>query len=443
MSHNFAHERIAWPAAKQVTDDLTERSAAEAWARSAEGSWVYDHTRRTWFRFTGTHWEEDRLRLAFHQIGALCERLGKGAKSVEKRCFVSGAEVFAQAMPQLAVDHAIFDRDLFLTGTPTKTIDCRTGALLDPDPAHFITKRTSVSPEPGPPALWLRCLREWTGGDEGTVRFLRQVCGYCLTGSTREHALFTAIGAGKNGKSTFLNTIARVLGDYACTAPMSTFVAARGDSHPTDQAMLVGARLVTASETEEGRSWAEAKIKNMTGGDPITARFMRQDFFTYTPQFKLIIVGNHLPQLQNVDEATRRRFNIIAFDHVPPQPDIELEMKLVPEHGRILHWMIEGCLDWLQAGLVRPAAVASATEDYFESQDLFGQWLDEQCITGPNRWELPTPLYRSWMTFARERGEEPGTIKAFSAALQKRRFKKGKKGGLRVYHDISLNGTRP
>lgn len=419
--------------------ELTERSAAQAWANVARGSWLYDHTRKNWFRFTGARWEEDCVRLAFHDIGTLCNKLGKGAKTAAKRSFVAGAEAFAQSIPDLAVDHRIFDQDIFLTGTPTKTIDCRTGALIDPSPSHFITKLTSVSPEPGPPTLWLRCLDEWTSGDGDLIRYLQQVCGYCLTGSTREHALFNAIGAGKNGKSTFLNTIRRVMGDYACTAPMATFTAAKGDSHPTDQAMLVGARLVTASETEEGRNWAEAKIKNMTGGDPITARFMRQDFFTYTPQFKLIIVGNHLPQLQNVDEATRRRFNIIAFEYVPPKPDPELEAKLEAEHGRILSWMIEGCLDWRRSGgLSRPAAVTRTTDDYFEAQDLFGQWVRECCDTGNNLWELPANLYRSWSSFARQNGENPGTGKSFYTDLPKKGFPKGKTGGLRIYRGINL-----
>ena len=146
------------------------------------------------------------------------------------------------------------------------------------------------------------------------MRFLQQIVGYCLTGDTREHALFFIYGPGGNGKSVFLNTVSAIIGDYATTAAMDTFVASKSDRHPTDLAGLRGARLVAASETEEGRAWAEAKIKAITGGDPISARFMRQDFFTYRPQFKLVIVGNHKPVLKNVDDAAERRFNIIPFD---------------------------------------------------------------------------------------------------------------------------------
>jgi hypothetical protein len=153
--------------------------------------------------------------------------------------------------------------------------------------------------------------------------------------------------------------------------------------HPTDLAMLRGVRLVTASETEEGRAWAEARIKQMTGGDPISARFMRQDFFTYVPQFKLTIVGNHKPTLQNVDDAVRRRFNIIPFIRKPAAPDKQLEEKLRAEWRGILRWMIDGCLDWQAHGLIRPVSVTEATETYFSDQDLLAQFLDEMCDCDP------------------------------------------------------------
>src|SRR6201993_1417127 len=142
---------------------------------------------------------------------------------------------------------------------------------------------------------------------------------------------------------------------------MATFAASTNDKHPTDLAMRAGARLVTASETEEGRPWAEARIKALTGGDPISARFMRRDFFTYVPTFKLIVIGNHKPVLHNVDEAAKRRFNIVPFILKPATPDRELEQKLMQEAPAILQWMIEGCLDWLQNGLVPPQLVLEAT----------------------------------------------------------------------------------
>ena len=167
---------------------------------------------------------------------------------------------------------------------------------------------------------WQRFLDQVTAGDQDLQRFLRRIAGYGLTGSTREHALFFFYGTGANGKGTFLNTLTAILGDYAKVAGMDTFTESHTDRHPTELAMLRGARIVAAQETEEGRRWAESRIKALTGGDPITARFMRQDFFTYTPQFKLLIAGNHKPGLRNIDEAIRRRFHLLPFTvRIPPE----------------------------------------------------------------------------------------------------------------------------
>jgi putative DNA primase/helicase len=160
-----------------------------------------------------------------------------------------------------------------------------------------------------------------------------------------------------------LSTVAGVLGDYHKTAPIETFTASNADRHPTDLASLRGARLVRATETEEGRRWAESRIKQLTGGDTVAARFMRQDFFEYRPQFKLIIAGNHKPSLRSVDEAIRRRFHLIPFAvTIPPEErDSDLADKLKAEWPGILAWMIEGCVEW-QAECLRPPAAVGACE---------------------------------------------------------------------------------
>lgn len=244
---------------------------------------------------------------------------------------------------------------------------------------------------------------------------------------TGEHALIFAYGPGGNGKSVFLNTVSHILGDYAVTAAMDTFTASKDSKHPTDLAMLAGKRLVTASETEEGRAWAESRIKQMTGSDPISARFMRQDFFTFVPQFKLTIVGNHHPVLRNVDDAIRRRFNIVPFTHKPVKPDRELESKLKAEAPAILRWMIDGSLDWQANGLLRPMIVKEATESYFEEQDLISEWLDGCCeVEHGNdlKKAKASALFNSFKEFALQAGEEPGTAKALSTALRQRGFKR-------------------
>src|SRR4051812_40017420 len=177
---------------------------------------------------------------------------------------------------------------------------------------------------------------------------MQRVVGYSLTGITREHAMFFAYGTGGNGKSVMLDTVAGIMGDYHTTAPIDTFTVSMGDRHPTEVADLVGARLVTAIETEQGRAWAEARIKMLTGGDRVKARFMRQDFFEFRPQFKLMVAGNHQPVLRVVDEAIKRRFNLLPFEVTMPtaERDPDLTEKLKAEWPAILRWSLDGCLAW-------------------------------------------------------------------------------------------------
>lgn len=424
-----------------VEGDVSEDAIARAFTARFKDSLRYDHTARAWYEWDGTRWKKDGRDRAFNyarELGRLLSQGDKGERGLRKASVAGGAERFARADPAHAVEATIWDTDPFLLGTPSGTVDLRTGKLNRANPRDHITRQTTVAPASGSPDLWLTFLDEALDGDAEMIRFVQQWAGYCLTGDTREHALLFIYGPGGNGKSVFLNTLAAILGDYTATAAMEVFTASKFDRHSTELAMLAGARLVTASETEEGRTWAEAKIKQMTGGDPITARFMHKDNFTFKPQFKLTIAGNHAPALRNVDEAMKRRFNITPFTVQPAKPDRQLEEKLRAEHGKILGWAIAGCLDWQANGLVRPAAVSEATADYFESQDTFGAWIAERCETAPDKWELPARLYSSWCSYAREAGEEPGTSKTLSANLEKRGFRRAKTNGLRVYRGLAV-----
>ncbi len=202
-------------------------------------------------------------------------------------------------------------------------------------PLDYVTKMTAVAPR-GDCPTFLAFLHRVMNGDQSLIAYLRRVLGYALTGVTNEHALFFAYGTGANGKSVLMSTTAGIMGDYHRTAPIETFTATHVDRHPTDLAMLRGARLVTATETEEGRRWAESRIKTLTGGDPVSARFMRQDFFEYTPAFKLVIAGNHKPGLRSVDEAIRRRFHLIPFGvTIPPRNAIRNWPKSSRLSGRV------------------------------------------------------------------------------------------------------------
>lgn len=340
------------------------------------------------------------------------------------------------------MDHDYWDPDPWLLGTPGGTIDLRTGELRKSDPNDAITKLTAVAPLDEECRLWLKFLHEATSGDREFIRFLQQWCGYCLTGITAEHALVFVYGPGGNGKSVFLNIMTRIFGDYARTAAMDTFTASRNDRHPTDLAMLRGARLVTASETEDGKAWAEARIKQLTGGDTIAARFMGQDFFHYKPAFKLVIVGNHMPNLHNVDDAAKRRFNVAPFIITPPEPDRELEEKLFREAGGILSWMIKGCLDWQANGLKRSESIQAATKSYFSEQDLMGQWIEDRCdvkLGDPKVWDRSGDLYDDFGKFCAKAGESPGSKRAFGGTMRKRGYQPDREpSGTRIIRFIRL-----
>lgn len=327
--------------------EMSEDAIALAFTRQHGSSLLFDHHIGKWFRWTGTHWQRDETGLAFEFARQLARSLGEGNRVLGRAATASGVERLARSDRAHAITSEAWDADPYLLGTPGGTVDLRTGATSKPDRAHRISKLARASPQSGRPKLWLRFLRDSLGGDEEMILFLQRWCGYCLTGLTSAHALLFIYGPGGNGKSVFLNTLTGIMGDYAATSAMETFAESRGDRHSTELAMLKGARLVTASETEEGRAWAEARIKALTGGDPITARFMRQDNFTFRPQFKLTIAGNHAPALRNVDEAMRRRFNIAPFVIKPAAPDRDLEEKLKAEWPQILAWMIDGARGYI------------------------------------------------------------------------------------------------
>ena len=304
----------------------------------------------------------------------------EGAEAVRNISFAGGVEKFARSDRQMVATSETWDRDPFLLGTPAGTVDLRTGELREPDPRDGITKITAVAPaETADCPRWRRFLVETFGDKEPElIRFIQQWSGYCLTGDIREHALAFGFGNGKNGKSVWLTTITSIMRDYAVTAPMEAFTASKFDRHPTELAMLRGARLVTASETEKDRRWAESRIKQITGGDRISARFMRQDFsssaaiqvdYHRQPQAAAAKRGrSHPPAVQShsfhahagpgQDRPAAGRKTQIGMARHPALDDRGLP-RLAGE--------------WTQ----RPESVIRATESYFADQDLLAQWLDE------------------------------------------------------------------
>jgi P4 family phage/plasmid primase-like protien len=318
----------------------------------------------------------------------------------------------------MAVSVVTLDHDPMILNTPNGVVTLADGKLLPPDPAMLCTKRTAVAPDfAGSCPTWLRFLHETTQGNEQLVGYLQRFAGYSLTGLTREQQFTFIWGDGKNGKSVFLNVLQGILGDYARVATMDTFTASNNERHSTDIASLHGARLVTASETTLGKRWDEARVKNLTGGEPVTARFMRQDNFTFTPQFKLIFIGNFKPELRSVGPAMERRMHLVPFTNKVKTEDPALGEKLRAEWPAILAWMIAGCLAWQGVGLTPPEIVRATTADYFAGEDSTGDWLRDRVGQDPSRHATSEELFQSWREWAGRTGEYVGTKKRLSSAL--------------------------
>jgi putative DNA primase/helicase len=384
-----------------------------------------------WLVWDGKRWQPDEtLMVTDHAWGLVREASSevlsqKLATVVASAKTVSAIERLARADRQHASQTGDWDRDPWLLNTPTGTIDLRTGQTRPHDRRDLITKMTTVGPGETCPK-WLEFLNRIFEGDQNLIAYIQRVLGYSLTGSVQEHALFFCYGTGGNGKGVLLGTWHGIL-DYSAIAPMSTFTATQNERHPTELAMLRGARLVTAQETEDGHRWAESKIKALTGGDPVSARFMRQDFFTYQPSFKLIVAGNHRPSLRNVDEAIRRRFNLVPFTVTIPaaERDPGLAEKLKEEWPGILAWAIEGCLEWQRIGLAPPTAVSQATESYLIEEDAVGRFLAERCERHPQALVELRDLYAAWKKFCTESGEADMPQKSFSQKLEGQNLVKG------------------
>jgi putative DNA primase/helicase len=314
-------------------------------------------------------------------------------KAVRSAKTVAAVECLARGDKRQHATVEQWDPDKYLLNTPGGVVDLRTGAKREQGATDYMTKMTAAAAG-GDCPRWRQFLDEVTAGGKPVQEFLQRMAGYCLTGDTNEHALFFVHGPGGNGKSVFINVLSAILADDHRSAPIETFTAAHVDRHPTELAMLRSARLVTATETEEGRRWAESKVKALTGGERIAARFMRQDSFEYVPQFKLLIGGNHKPALRSVDEAIRRRMHLIPFTVkiAPVKRDVQLSEKLAAEWPGILQWAIDGCVDWLKRRLAPPATVIEATATYLENEDAVGQWLQDECFFNPDARDTPTRL---------------------------------------------------
>lgn len=435
--------------AQEVVDD-SEDSIALLFAHNhPEFRWVQQWG--SWYYWNGKVWLKDEKLLVFTRVRTLIRNIAtdpKTAKTLKKSATVSAVAKLSRCDYRVAATADQWDADIFLLNTEGGIVNLLTGNLSNHDPGKYMTRIVGCTPHLECPR-WMAFLVEVTDGDYELIAFLQRVIGYALTGSVREHALFFFYGTGRNGKGVFLNTLVSMLGDYAGVASIEALMESTGDRHPTELADLMGKRLIIAQEVEEGGKWAESRIKTLTGGDPITARKMRQDFFTFEPQFKLLIAGNHKPAFKSIDEALRSRLHLIPFTVTIPKDkrDPDLQDKLKDEWGGILQWAIDGALDYQKQGLSPPKAVTSATDAYFEDQDILQQWIVDCCDIGPDYWEPPTLLFNSWKEYAKAANLRAGTTSTFKDKLENAGYpqRNSRAMGGRYYEGIAIkpakNGT--
>ena len=434
---------------------LSDDAIAEHIASQHGRNWRYVKPWGRWYQWDGDGWREDQKDAA-HRLCLEATREVAGWRSAQalsqdgKRKLNSRRTAGAikdnlGAHPLCAASIEQWDKDPWLLGCPGGVLDLMAGKMIEPEQEQYITKRCAVAPKSGAPTLWLEFLKTVTAEDDSLIAYLQRFAGYALTGETAEHALVFLHGSGANGKTVFLHTLSGIMGDYAVAAGIETFTEQKQEHHSTEIARLRGARLVVTEETEQAGHWAEGRIKRLTGGGKIAAHFMRADDFEFTPQFKLLIAGNHKPALRSVDEAIRRRFHLVPFAVTIPQEqrDTQLFEKLRAEWSQILNWMVEGCLAWRDAGLGMPESIQEASAEYLKDEDTLIQWIDECCERDPAARSESSVAYRNYLTWCERSGEHSWSRKRWVNGLEERGFKRVRTATQRMISGFSLKLNEP
>lgn len=346
-----------------------------------------------WLIWDGRRWAKDEKKSVYNLSRGICrealnEHLTAGliepkAAALRKRLgsaqTIYAVVKLAGSDPRHAIAASQLDADPWVLNTPDGIVDLRTGTLLPPDPAKLLT-RITTAPASGICPLFLEVLERVVPDPEKRA-YLQRLAGYALTGLSREHFLSFWYGQGRNGKGTIAHALRYAIGDYGLEIGPEIFMEAHNDRHLTEVAVLHGARLVVVSEIDTGRRWNEACVKRLTGGDPISARFIAKDLFEFTPTHTLIFVANNKPGMRNVDEAMRARIHLVEFGITIPEGerDVRLPERLQAEAGGILKWMVDGCLAYKNIGLAPPDSIKAATAAYLEAEDSVAQWAKEEC----------------------------------------------------------------
>jgi len=419
--------------------------------------------RGQWLRWDGARWNWDEAGHIHELARAIARTLpddGKEARAHRRsslsRRGLEAMEKIARTDPRIVVHLTDLDARPYELNTPAGVVDLRTGTLHAPDPAALHTRSTTVAPDPHHPTpRWNAFLADTFAGDPDTATYVQRLLGVSLVGTVLEHTLPFAFGPGHNGKSVLFDVAQGVLGlapdGYSASIPADMLVARAREDHPAVIAQLAGVRLAIGGELEEGARFAEAKVKMLTGGDRINARFMGKNPFTFTPTHSLWLHANHRPEVRTGGPAFWRRLRQIPFPHtVPDEKKIEgLDEILVAEEGPgILAWFVQGAADYFAHGLTVPASVEAATAEYQRDTDTVTQFVEERCTTGnPNAQHLhvkTTVLRTAYDAWCRTEGLEAVSAKGLTLQLKSRfGVESSRSNSARFYDGIALNDLSP
>lgn len=451
-SDDVVAEEVEKPARKFKLTDLgnAERIAYE-----------YGHVIRYipsvgWYIWNGKYWEFDEKGKLHRIVAKVVRKLGESADETEQKWarHCEKHNVRESAIKDLKVlvpgDRSDFDQHKYLLNVANGVVDLKTGKLQPHDRELKLTKITNIFFEENAKCPnWLAFLDQIFLGDKELAEYMQRLIGYSLTGDISEQIMMFLVGGGSNGKSTFINTIKDLVGEYGKQAKSDTFIKKKETGANNDIARLVGSRFVSAIESEEGEKLSESFVKQITGGEPVLARFLRQEYFEYIPEFKVFFTTNHKPIIGGLDEGIWRRVKLIPFDLNLPahKRDKKLPEKLSLEMSGILNWAIEGCLKWQKDGLIEPAVVAKATGNYKEDMDILGPFLAECCYvdkTNENIKIEAKELYTVYDSFGYKSGERTVSNRSFYRMLETKGFKKERgTGNKNFFIGITLQERAP
>lgn len=371
-----------------------------------------------WHYWNGQRWQRDTsgtiATLMQRHVKRIAERLlTAGMRAgIDNNGFIAGALAMASRHDPIKVDAAQLDADKLALGTPSGIVDLKTGAFRKADKDALVTMATSCDPADAEDCpRWHQFLREITNGDDAMVEYIRLWLGYCATGSIKEEQFLFVHADGGTGKGTLLQTVERILGDYARSISMDVLLAKEGKGgHASPIASLRGRRLVIASETEKDSYWNASRLKEMTGGDTISANFMHQDTFTFRPVLKLIGQGEHLPKLKHVGKGETRRIRVLPLQRASRAADKSLKNTLAAEAPGILRWLINAAVAWNKlsfhdgGGLQTPEPVRNATARYFAGQGIVRQFLHACCDIGEGFEASGNDLNMAWRIWSKAHG---------------------------------------